>query len=101
MKEESPAIIQPVSLAVADQHLDEFYSLGYTVIDGVSQESDLVEIRKRLDEIYITQRKEAEQNNFKLEDINEQDVVRMTFACAAYSLKLVTWPVVIAYIKKL
>ncbi len=102
MKNESNEIIRhrPVS-GVTEQHLEEFSVRGYTVIEGMLTEPELSDIRKRLDEVYNVQVKEAKQNNYTLEEINEQNIVRMPFAYDETFLKLLVLPVVIDYINKI
>ena len=101
MKDESYGVTkQNLALSVAEQHLEEISILGYSVIEGVLNETELTETRSRLDAVYQMQVKEAQQNNYKLDEIKEQNVARMPFSYDPYFLNLLRDSSVIEYVKK-
>ncbi|MEM7410967.1 MAG: phytanoyl-CoA dioxygenase family protein [Myxococcota bacterium] len=58
-----------------DRHLEELSVLGFTVIEDVIPEPDLVDLRTRLDAIYVQQQEEVEPE-FTLPDVQEENQVR-------------------------
>jgi ectoine hydroxylase-related dioxygenase (phytanoyl-CoA dioxygenase family) len=102
MKDESYGVTKQNKVSGAvEQHMEEFSILGFTVLKNVLNETELAEIRKRLDAVYDSQVAEAQQNNFNLEDIREQNVARMIFSYDDYFLKLMALPSIIDYVKKI
>ncbi len=101
MKDESYGVTkQNLALSDAEKHLEEVSILGYSVIEGVLSKAELIETRRRLDAVYDLQVKEAQQNNYRLDEIKEQNVARMPFAYDPYFVDLLTRPVIIDYVKK-
>jgi len=56
-------------------HLEEFYNLGYTVIENVINQPELTELRAELDRVYALQENEFGKENLKL--INEENLARI------------------------
>ena len=101
MKEESYGVIkQHQNIDTSDKHLEELSILGYSIIEGVLNATELAETRKRLDAVYDLQVQEAVRNNYNLAEIKEQNVARMPFAYDNYFINLLIQPLMIEYVKK-
>jgi hypothetical protein len=75
----SYGINKSISITTKEEfHLEEFYHLGYTIIENVISEADLFSLRTELDNIYKMQEKDIGKENLKL--INEENLVRIPLA---------------------
>lgn len=82
-----------------DFHLEEFYNLGYTIIENVISEAELISLRTELDNIYKIQEKETGKENLKL--INEENLVRIPLAYSNLFVKLASRKEMMAYVEKI
>ena len=80
-------------------HLEEFYNLGYTIIENVISETELISIRKELYNIYKIQEKETGKETLKL--INEENLVRIPLAYSQLFVKLASRKDMMAYVEKI
>jgi ectoine hydroxylase-related dioxygenase (phytanoyl-CoA dioxygenase family) len=82
-----------------DLHLEEFYNLGYTVIENIIPESEILELTLELDKIYQIQIEEIGIENLK--KINEENLVRAPLAYSDLFIKLASRRDLTHYIDKI
>jgi hypothetical protein len=80
-------------------HLEEFYNLGYTIIENVISDKELISLRTDLDNIYKIQEQETGKENLKL--INEENLVRIPLAYSELFVKLASRKEMMAYVEKI
>lgn len=80
-------------------HLEEFYNLGYTIIEDALSSSELVELRAELDKVYKLQEDDFGKENLKL--INEENLARIPFAYSEMYAKLAARKELISYVEKI
>jgi ectoine hydroxylase-related dioxygenase (phytanoyl-CoA dioxygenase family) len=96
----SYGINKSISITTKEEfHLEEFYHLGYTIIENVISEADLFSLRTELDNIYKIQEKDIGKENLKL--INEENLVRIPLAYSELFVKLASRKEMMAYVKKI
>ncbi len=96
----SYGINKSVSITTKEEfHLEEFYNLGYTVIENVISKQELNSLRTELDDIYKVQEKEIGKENLKL--INEENLVRIPLAYSELFVKLASRKDMMAYVEKI
>lgn len=82
-----------------DLHLEEFYNLGYTIIEDVLEEETLQILRDELDLIYQTQLNQIGLDNLII--IQEENLVRAPFVHSNAFAALVTHREMMEYVKKI
>lgn len=80
-------------------HLEEFYNLGYTVIENVINQPELTELRAELDRVYALQENEFGKENLKL--INEENLARIPLAYSEMYAKLAARKDLISYVENI
>jgi ectoine hydroxylase-related dioxygenase (phytanoyl-CoA dioxygenase family) len=96
----SYGINKNVSVTTKEEfHLEEFYNLGYTIIENVISELELISLRTELDNIYKIQEKEIGRENLKL--INEENLLRIPLAYSDLFVKLVSRKDMMTYVEKI
>ena len=80
-------------------HLEEFYNLGYTIIENVLDENELVELRKELDRVYSIQ--ESEFGKLNLQKINEENLARIPLAYSESFLNLAARNSMMKYVEQI
>jgi len=96
----SYGINRSVSLTGKEEfHLEEFYYLGYTIIENVISEEELIFLRTELDNIYKIQEKEIGEENLRL--INEENLVRIPLAYSELFVKLASRKDMMVYVEKI
>lgn len=96
----SYGINKSISITTKEEfHLEEFYHLGYTIIENVISEADLFSLRTELDNIYKIQEKDIGKENLKL--INEENLVRIPLAYSELFVKLASRKEMMAYVEKI
>jgi ectoine hydroxylase-related dioxygenase (phytanoyl-CoA dioxygenase family) len=83
-----------------DKSVEEIRITGFTVVPGVLPESELVVIRRKLDEIYKIQVKGIGGEE-RLSEMNDVNIVRLLLAYDDYFLNVATNPVVLAIVERL
>ncbi len=84
----------------ADKSVEEIRITGYSVVPAVLSDSELEVIRKKLDELYEEQAREAGGEEH-LREINDAHVVRLLLAYDEYFLGVATLPVVLTIVERL
>lgn len=80
-------------------HLEEFYNLGYTVIENAISESELAVLRAELDQVYWQQ--EASFGKEQLRAINEENLARIPLAYSEAYAQLAGRKDLLAYVEKI
>ena len=79
--------------------LEEFYNLGFTIIENVMTKTELIELRKELDNVYAIQEKEFGKQNLKL--INEENLARIPLAYSELYAQLASKKEMVQYVEKI
>ena len=96
----SYGINKSVSITTKEElHLEEFLNLGYTIIENVISEPELMALRNELDKIYQVQESETGKQNLKL--INEENLVRIPLAYSELFAQLASRKDMMAYVEKI
>lgn len=96
----SYGINKSVSIATKEElHLEEFYNLGYTIIEDVISAQELLALRKELDKVYLIQEMEIGEENLKL--INEENLVRAPLAYSELFAQLASLQDMMTYVRKI
>jgi ectoine hydroxylase-related dioxygenase (phytanoyl-CoA dioxygenase family) len=82
-----------------ERHLEEFFNLGYTIINDVLSYEELEEARKELDSIYKIQLNEFGYENLK--QIKEENLARLPLAYSELFVKIASNSKVTNYVKNI
>lgn len=88
----------PVYETNMDYHLEEFRNLGYTIIEDVLSENELVSLRAELDRIYEAQK--VAFGREKMKEINEEYTARALLTYSDLYLNLANHPLIKPYVQK-
>ena len=96
--------IRTSAKSIEEFHLEEFYNLGYTIIENVLDENVLdenvlVELRKELDRVYSIQ--ELEFGKLNLQKINEENLARIPLAYSESFLNLAARKSMMKYVEQI
>lgn len=80
-------------------HLEEFYNLGYTIIENALSEKELNALRVELDNVYRLQEKEIGKESLK--SINEENLARIPLAYSELYAQLAGRKSLISYVEKI
>lgn len=80
-------------------HLEEFYNLGYTIIENGLPTSELLVLKEELDKVYKIQEDELGRDN--LDKIDETNLVRIPLAYSDLFAKLAAKEDFMYYVKKI
>ena len=80
-------------------HLEEFYNLGYTVIEEAVSSSELIELRSELDKVYKIQEDDFGKENLRL--IHEENLARIPLAYSETYARLASRKELMPYIEKI
>jgi len=80
-----------------ESHLEEFFNLGYTIINDILTLEELEYARKEIDSIYKIQSDEFGQENLK--SIKEENLVRLPLAYSELFIKIAANPKLKNYLK--
>ncbi len=82
-----------------EYHLEEFYHLGYTVVEHVLTEEELDTLRKEMHRVYEVQAETFGKENLK--KINEENLARVPLCYSDAYLKLAAHEKMMPYVKKI
>lgn len=100
MESKSYGIVnQSVLVDETDQHIEELTINGFSIIENLLSEKELIIARKRLDDVYAKQENEFSEND--LRNIKELHVARMPFAYDDYFLNIAVNEKIITVIRKI
>ena len=80
-------------------HLEEFYNLGYTVIENALSAEELSTLKTELDRVY--QQQEAEFGKENLKKINEENLARIPLAYSEAYAQLAGRKDLVSYVEKI
>lgn len=83
-----------------DAHVEEIVINGFTIVEGVLEESELADARQRIDEVYERQAAEVG-GAARLSSINDEFVARCLLAYDQFFLNLATRPKITSVLERL
>ncbi len=96
----SYGITKSVNLQTKEElHLEEFYNLGYTIIEAALTSEELIELRSELDRVYMLQEEALGLDN--LVKIKEKNMARIPLAYSELYVKLASRKSMLNYVEKI